>query len=197
MIIPGQHPEYRQAGFLLDPFHPIGKQPQIAAETVDDEPGHAPAKSVGKAFQGAHQLGEDSPPVDVADQDDRCVGITGHGQVDDVMIQQVDFGTGTGALHHHQVVSGPQAVEGGVGRGDQPGLFPVVIHGRLVSDGLAQQHHLRAHVAGGLEQDGIHVHVGRDAGGLGLYDLGPSHLQTLGSDPGVVGHVLGLEGRHP
>jgi hypothetical protein len=34
-------------------------------------------------------------------------------------------------------------------------------------------------------------------GGLGLDNLGPAHLQPLRGDPGVVGHVLGLVGRHP
>ena len=105
----------------------------------------------GQAFQRAHQLGEDSPAVDVSHHDDRGVGILGHGKVDDVMGHQVDFGAGTGALHHHQVVPGTQSVQRGVGGLHQAGFFLMIIHGRLVADDFTQQHDLRAHVAGGFE----------------------------------------------
>ena len=100
-------------------------------------------------------------------------------------------------LHDDQAVLPAQPIQGSVGGLNQPGLFPVIGHGCLVADGLAQENHLGTYIAGGLEQDGIHVHMGGDAGGLGLDDLGPAHLQAFGRDPGVVGHVLGLVGRHP
>ncbi len=51
-------------------------------------------------------------------------------------------------------------------------------------------------VAFGLEQDGVHTHVGHDAARLGLHDLGAPHLEPVGRDTAVERHVLALEGSH-
>ena len=48
-----------------------------------------------------------------------------------------------------------------------------------------------------LEQDGVHGHLGRDTGGLGLGRLGPPDLVPGGGHGRVERHVLGLERRHP
>ncbi len=183
VVIPGQHAEYRQPGSFFDPLHPVREEPQISPKPVDDESGHPVAEVSGKAVQGTHQLGEDAAAVNVSHQNYRGIGVFGHGKVDDIVGQEVHFGTGAGAFHHHQVVFRSQTVKGGVGGLHQTCLLLMIIYGRLVADGFAQKYHLRAHVTGGFEQDGVHVHMGDDSGSLGLNDLSPTHLQPFRGDP--------------
>ena len=102
-----------------------------------------------------------------------------------------------GPFQDDEFIGPAQAAEALHHLADQPGLVPVVFPGREVAVDPAVDDHLGAHVAAGLEQDGVHVHVGSEAGGLGLDHLGPAHLAALRGDEAVQGHVLGLEGRHP
>jgi hypothetical protein len=149
-----------------------------------------------QALQGADDLAEDAPAVDVGHQDGRCAGPLRHAQVHDVLRHEVDFGAGAGALQDDQLECPAQAFQRPGCFSEQMLLLGVVVARAAVPAAGPQQDHLAADVAGRLQQDGVHVHMGRYPGGLGLDDLGAAHLEPLRRHPGVVGHVLGLERRH-
>ncbi len=67
---------------------------------------------------------------------------------------------------------------------------------RMFPTGLPAHDHLAAGVGVGLEQDGVHPHVGLQAAGLGLHDLGAAHLAAVARDERIERHVLRLERRH-
>jgi len=71
----------------------------------------------------------------------------------------------------------------------------VPFHARQIIAPLPEQDHLGLRVRFGLEQDGIHAHVGDAAGGERLKVLGAAHF-AVGHDPGIVAHVLRLEWRN-
>jgi hypothetical protein len=60
---------------------------------------------------------------------------------------------------------------------------------------LAPNHYLASMAMLGLEQDRIHVHAGLNPSRQRLERLRSTDLAARG-DSGVVGHILGLEGRH-
>ena len=68
---------------------------------------------------------------------------------------------------------------------DQAGLLPVIVPGREVAVNFALDDDLGAHLGGGFEQDGVHVHVGGEPRGHGLDHLGPAHLAALRGDEAV------------
>ena len=74
-------------------------------------------------------------------------------------------------------------------------LLSEIVHGLLHAPRLAESDDLRAGVADGLEQDWAHIHVRCLAAGEGLQDLRARHLEPVAGHAGLVGHVLGLEGR--
>ena len=59
----------------------------------------------------------------------------------------------------------------------------------------AAVYHLTGAIAPWLEQHGIHGTAGLQTGGPGLHRLGVRHLAAVGIHPGVVAHVLPLEGQ--
>ena len=61
---------------------------------------------------------------------------------------------------------------------------------------LAVHDDLTAHIAAGLEEDGVHPDIRLDAGCLGLHHLRPAHFQPIAGDEAVQRHVLALEGGH-
>ena len=194
---PGKHPEDRLAGTALDPLDALMKQGNIAAEAVDDKALDPLLLGFIKAGQGADDLGEDTAPVNVGHQDHRGIGVGGCAEVDDITRHEIDLGAGTSALHDHEVMGLPQPVQGRAALAEQKLLLPVVGLRRGLQPGAAVEHHLGPHIAGRLEQHGIHVHMRDDPGRFGLNDLRPPHLGALGRDPGIVRHVLSLERRNP
>ena len=123
--------------------------------------------------------------------------LLGHAEVHQVVFLQVQLHRAAGPFQDDEVVGLGQAAVALHDLAHQPGLVPVVLPGGEVAVDLAVDDHLGTHLAAGLEQDGVHVHVGGEARGLGLHHLGPAHLAALRGDEAVQGHVLGLEGRHP
>ena len=194
---PGQHAEHRPAGARLDPAHAVREEREVAAKAVDDDPpDHVPLARL-EAREGADDLREDAPAVDVRDQHHGGRGLLGHAQVDEIAGHEVHLGAGPGPLEDHELVRAAQPCERRGRRAEEPLLAAVVVRRKAVALDLTQHHHLRAQVARRFQEDRVHVDLRGDARGLGLDDLRAPHFQALGGDPGVVGHVLGLEGRDP
>ena len=140
--------------------------------------------------------GEHAPPVDVAAQEHRGVGPSGHAHVHNVVLPQVDLRRAARPLDDDDVVLRRQGLVGRHHLGDEALAVAEVLSRRHGAPGHAVDDHLRAHMAGGLEQDGVHPHVGGHPRRLGLHHLSPAHLEAVGGDGGVEGHVLGFEGGH-
>ena len=119
----------------------------------------------------------------------------GNPHVDDLVLLQINLGRTPGALDNNDVVLRPEGVQRlrhvlpqhGFGAGE-------VGCGRL-GNRLAQEHDLGLVIGLRLEQDGIHLHLRLHSAGLRLHRLGPTQLAAVRSNKGVIGHVLGLEGR--
>ncbi len=99
-------------------------------------------------------------------------------------------------LDQHQVGLGGQLAIGRHSGRQQVGLQALEGPRLVVSDHLAQHHHLGPDVALGLQQNRIHLDRRRGAAGQRLQGLGPADLAAVGGDRGVVGHVLRLERPH-
>ena len=100
-------------------------------------------------------------------------------------------------------------------RGDEPDGFWLIVEGTVVagqflsggdfravavlgpgdSYALAPMDHLTGAVSPGFQQHGVHSAAGLKARRPGLHGLGVGHLAANGIHPGVVTHVLALEGQ--
>ena len=193
----GDNPQHRLAGELL-------QLPQAGPENVHIPPEFVDNQALDQVLLvGLQQLhravegGEHAPPVDVAAQEHRGLCPLGHAHVHDVVLPQVDLRRAARPLDDDDVVVGGQGLVGGHDLGDQGLAVVEILPRRHGAPGHAVDNHLGAHVAGGLEEDGVHPGVGGHPRRLGLHHLGPAHLQPVGGDGRVEGHVLGLEGGHP
>ena len=102
-----------------------------------------------------------------------------------------------GPFQHHRVELGGQARRStAYAAANALGLKRDVLAHAHVAHRLAANDHLAAGVGIGLEQDRIHAHVGLDAAGLRLHDLGPAHFAAVAGDERIERHVLRLERRH-
>ncbi len=128
--------------------------------------------------------------------DDRHVGGAGEAEVGDVAGAQVDLGGRARALDEDEIGFGAEPAEA-VEHGRHELRLPVLELARLGRAHDAALHHdLRADVALGFQQDRVHVHGRRHAGGAGLQRLGPADLAAIGGHGGIVRHVLRLERAH-
>ena len=93
------------------------------------------------------------------------------------MLLEIDFGGGAGTFEEDEVVGGGEGAVAVLDGGKE--FFDaaeMVVTGGKLSPDFAVEDDLGAHVAGGFEEDGVHVDRGRDAGGLGLKGLGAADL---------------------
>ena len=111
--------------------------------------------------------------------------------VDDVVFGKVDFGGAAGALDDDDVVF-RERIERLQNLRHERLLSREVVPRSEGSLRLAGHDELASVVAFGLEQDGVHAHVGRDAARLGLHDLGAPHLEPVGRDIAVGAPCSGL-----
>ncbi len=65
-----------------------------------------------------------------------------------------------------------------------------------ISDGFTAKDDLAAHIGIRFEEHRVHTNVRFNPAGLGLDDLGPTHLASVSGDVGIQRHVLGLERSH-
>ena len=87
------------------------------------------------------------------------------------------------------------AQAGANSRPARPEPVAVVVLGAGQPHRLAQMDQLAGGVALGLEQHRIHAVVGLQSGRPGLQRLGVGHFAAVLINPGVVAHVLPLEGQ--
>ena len=88
-----------------------------------------------------------------------------------------------------------KVVEAGENRGPQMLRSLAPFHAGQIVAPLPEQNDLAARVRFGLEQHGVHPHVGDASGGERLKVLCAAHL-AVSHDPGIVAHVLRLERRN-
>ena len=184
------------ARLARDELHAVVEQRRIAAEAVDDEAhDHLGVGRIDHRL-GADQAGDDAAAVDVAQQHDRHVGGAREAHVGDVVGAQIDLGRRPRALDQHEIAFGREAPEAFEHGAQQPGLQALVLARLGVAQDLALHDDLRADVALGLQQHGVHVHAGRHARGARLQRLGAADLAAVGRHRGIVRHVLRLERPH-
>ena len=196
------HPQvrhYAQHGQLRFFFQHGKAGPQdlhIAPELVDDEPPDAGTLVGFQQLYGAVQLREYAAPVDIARQQHRRIHQLCKAHVHDIVGFQVDLRRAARAFDHDDVVLGGKAVVGFQNVRDKAALHFKVGGGRHLAPGLAVHDHLTAHIAAGLEQDGVHAHIRLHACSLCLHHLSTAHLCTVAGDEAVQGHVLAFERGH-
>ncbi|MDR9033675.1 hypothetical protein FEP52_03080 [Burkholderia multivorans] len=190
-----QHAEHRLARLRAQPVEARLQQRDIAAEAVDHEAAHARALAVRQACERADEMREHAAAVDVGDQHDRTVDALGKAHVRDVAFAQVDLGRAAGTFDDHRVVTRAQPRVRFEHRIERDRLV-VVIRARVqVRARLAVDDHLRAAIAGRLQQHRIEIRMRRDAGGQRLQRLRAADLAAVGRDRAVERHVLRLERR--
>ena len=192
----GTSPSARQPVRSLTVFMPSSNRRGIAAEAIDDEAHDH--RGVGRLDHrlGADQAGDDAAAVDVAQQHDRDVGRPRKAHVGDVVGAQIDLGGRACAFDQHEVALPGQVLEAFEHRAHELGLHRLVVAGLGVAENLALHHDLRADIALGLQQHGVHVHARRHPRGARLQRLGAADLAAVGGDRGIVRHVLRLERAH-
>ncbi len=145
---------------------------------------------------GAHQRGDHPAAVDIADQHHRHPRRAREAHIGDVAAAQIDLGRAPRALDHDDIGLRAQAPIAGEHVVEQTGtpLAPVRRSQRPAH--LPVDDQLRGAVALRLEQHRVHVDMRRDARGERLRRLRAADLAAIGSDRGVVRHVLRLERAH-
>ncbi len=171
------------------------QQADVAAEFVDDDAFDEVALVGLEQLEGADDGGQRPAAVDVGDEQHGGGGKLGDAHVDDVVGLEVDFGRTAGPFDDDDVVGGLEGAQRFLDDAEEfAAVAGVVLAGRHVADRAAEDDDLGGGVAGGFEEDWVHVDGRLDAGGFGLGDLGPPHLAAAFGDVGVEGHVLGFEG---
>ena len=141
-------------------------------------------------------MGIDAAAVDVADEDEASVEVAERAEVHDVAHHEVEFNGAAGAFEDEDVGIAPFAPSVECVGDDAPEavVVAVVFLGFEMTLGDALENELRAVFGGRLDEDGVHLDRGEEAAGFGLDGLGAGHLASVEGGPGVVGHVLRLEG---
>ena len=145
---------------------------------------------------GAVETGKDAAPVDVTGQQHRRAYHTGHAHVDEIIFLEVDFRGTARALNDDNIVFRRQGIICLPDGGAEVVFVGVILGGFHVAQDFTVDNDLTAHIAGGLQEDGIHPHIGGNPGGFGLHNLGPAHFKARVGDKAVEGHVLTFERGH-
>ena len=190
------HTHYGQVRFFFQHGKAGPQDLHIAPELVDDEPPDAGTLVGFQQLHGAVQLREYAAPVDIARQQHRCIHQLCKAHVNDIIRLQVDLCRAARAFDHDDVVLGGKAVVGFQNVRDKAALHPEIIGGGHLAPGSAIYDDLTAHIAAGLEQDGIHPHIRFCARSLRLHHLRTAHLRAVAGDEAVQGHVLAFKGCH-
>ena len=190
----GHHAQHGQMGLFLQHGKAGAEDLHVPTEFIDDKALDAGTLVGFQQLHGAVELGEDAAAVDVARQQHRRVHQLRQPHVHDVVGLQVDLRRAPGPFDHDDVHGFGKAVVGREDVRDEGSLHFKVGGGGHLAPHFAVYDDLTAHVAAGLEQDGVHPHVGLDARRLGLYHLCPAHFQPVAGDKAVQRHVLTFEG---
>ena len=193
----GNYAYHRQPAALAQDVEPRVENRLVAAELVDHQTLAQGLFIVVEQHERAEQLREHAPAVDVAHEQHRRRRHLGHAHVHDVVVFQVNLGRAAGALQDDDVEAACQVVIGAHDVGDELVLVGEVLASAHGLASLAVHDDLAARVAGRLQQNGVHGHLGWNARRLGLHHLGTTHLITRRRDGRVQRHVLRLERGHP
>jgi len=168
----------------------------IPPELIQEEASDPPLVRFGQQCPRPVEVGEGATPIDIAHHHQLGSGVSGHPQVDQVDVGQVDLGRTTGALQDHHVGGRCDPVVGlGHGVPEKGGPFPPGHPAELPVDPPVH-HHLAGGVRLGLEEDRVVIGARLHPSGQRLKVLGGADLPAH-HHSGVVGHVLGLEGGDP
>ena len=140
-------------GHAADFFQDINARLQnrpVSPELIDNGALDALALLLLQQGDGAIELGEHAPPVDIAYQQHRGIHQLGHAHIHNVLLLQIDFRRASRALDDDDVVFRRQAVVGLQNLGDELPLPAVILHGPHIAHGHAVHDHLAAHIGGGL-----------------------------------------------
>ena len=196
VTVVGEDTQGGDAGPLLQEVQGRSEQGHIAAKLVDNETAHQCPLVRLQQLHRSDERRQDTAPVNVANQQDRRLGIASDAHVHDVAFPQVDLGRAARALDHDNVVGGAQCIEA-LGDDVPPlGIAARILCGILGTDRPAQEHNLAATTGLGFEQDGIHLDGRCFAGRRGLYGLRAANLAAVGRSEGVERHILGFERCH-
>jgi len=191
----GQDAEHRLAGALLQPGQAGFEQADVAAKTVDDEALDPVLLGRRKQVEGANQVGEDTAPVDVGDEDDRAIDRLGEAHVGDVAVAQVDLGRRAGAFDDDALVGRRQPPPGFEHGTHRPRLVVVIGLGIEIGRDMAVDDDLGLLVGRRLQQHRVEVGMRRQPGGQRLQCLRPADLATIDRDRRIQRHVLRLKRR--
>ena len=137
-----------------------------------------------------------APSVDIAHQNDICLCMSRHRHIHQIAIFQIDFCDTASTLHHNGIIAFGQTIESIadlLAEVDFRCTTTPVIVGIFVADGLAIQNDLGSMVALGLQQQGVHVRMTRNARSLSLNSLSASYLESFWCSIRVQCHILSLE----
>ena len=188
--------EDRDAAEPLQHLEPRGEDAAVAPKLVDD--GTLDTGSLFWLEKGnrAIKLGKDTAAVDIADEQHRRVNQLRQTHIDEIALLEVDFGGAARTLDHDDVIFRSQTLIGRHDGREQLALAGIVVHGAQIAQDAAVHDNLAAGIGGGLEQDGVHAHVGCNPRRLGLDNLGAAHLAAGRGDKRIEGHILALKGGH-
>ena len=198
IVQPRHHPHHWNARVLLQPAAPFIEQFPPASEAVDQDASDQRPFHRTQQGQGAHDLREHTAAFDVGHQQTVRSQILGQAQVGEVAPLQIHLHRTAGPFQHQpslwpSLLQLRQAAADRLPAGTEP--VAVVMLGAGGADTAATMDHLAGAVAPRLEQHRVHGAAGFQFRGPGLHRLGVGHLATIGIDPGVVAHVLPLEGQ--
>ena len=192
----GHHPQHRHPGQLFQHGEPRLKQRNIPPEFIDDG---ARNTSAFLRLQQRHrtiELGKYPAGVNVPHQQHRRIYQLCKAHVDDIICLQIDLRRTARTFDHDDIILTFQTVVGRHNIRDQLSLHLEIVPCPIVTLHLTVYDHLTAHIAGGLEQNGIHTDIRRLPCGLCLKHLGPAHLPAVRRHKAVEGHILALKGSH-
>jgi hypothetical protein len=179
---PGQHAQHRAAGEPAELIQSRGQDRRVAAELVDQEPGHQRLVGLIEQGQGPEQAGEHPTAVDVAHDHHRQPSRSGQAQVDQVVGAQVDLGRAAGPLADDHLEAAGQTGQGLQDDCPEAWLQALVGAGVQLGQGLAHDDHLAGPLAARFEQDRVHGRLRRQASRGRLGHLGPTDLGPLRGD---------------
>ena len=173
------------------------QQTDVAAKAVDDEAAHPRLLARRQTRERAGQMREHAAAIDIGHQHDRAIDRFRETHVGDVAIAQIDLGGTARAFDENRVVRRLQTRIRFQHRLERDGLV-VVIRARIeIHARLAVDDHLRAAIAGRLEQHRIQIGVRGDARRHRLQRLSAADLAAVDRHRAVERHVLRLERRDP
>ena len=193
----GDHADHRYAAPFLQHDNAGIQNGLVPAEFIDDKALEQGLFVRLQQHMGSQQLGKDAAAVNVARKQYRRADRFGKSHIYNIVFLQIDLRRTPRALDHDNVVLSSERVVGLQNHGHQALFIGKIFPGIHIAQDLSVDDHLGARICRGLEQNGVHPHIRRNACRLRLHDLGAAHLQTVLRDKRVQGHILGFKGSDP